>query len=71
MAGLLPILWSSGSGSEMVSSTLLTLIVIPAIYGLVKGFGFSRRAAGHVPEPAAPPSSGSVTSQPLAPSADP
>ena len=50
MAGLMPILWSSGTGSEimqriavpmiggMVSSTLLTLIVIPAIFGLVKGF---------------------------------
>jgi Cu(I)/Ag(I) efflux system membrane protein CusA/SilA len=50
MAGLLPILWSTGTGSEvmqriavpmiggMVSSTLLTLIVIPAIYGLVKGW---------------------------------
>jgi len=50
MAGLLPIMWSSGTGSEimqriavpmiggMVSSTLLTLIVIPAIYALVKGF---------------------------------
>ncbi|MEN3287100.1 MAG: copper/silver efflux system protein, partial [Bradyrhizobium sp.] len=46
-AGLLPILWSTGAGSEimqriavpmiggMISSTLLTLIVIPAIYGLV------------------------------------
>ena len=45
---MLPILWSTGAGSEimqriavpmiggMVSSTLLTLIVIPAIYGLVK-----------------------------------
>ncbi len=51
MAGLLPIMWSSGTGSEimqriavpmvggMVSSTLLTLIVIPAIYGLVKDAG--------------------------------
>ena len=50
MAGLLPILWSTGVGSEvmqritvpmiggMVSSTLLTLIVIPAIYGMVKGY---------------------------------
>ena len=50
MAGLLPILWSTGTGSEimqriavpmiggMVSSTLLTLIVIPAIYGAVKGW---------------------------------
>src|ERR1019366_8796077 len=47
-AGLLPILWSSGTGSEvmrriavplvggMITSTLLTLIVIPAIYMLVK-----------------------------------
>ncbi|WP_375462520.1 efflux RND transporter permease subunit [uncultured Methylobacterium sp.] len=50
MAGLLPILWSTGSGSEvmqriavpmiggMVSSTVLTLLVIPAVYGLVKGW---------------------------------
>jgi copper/silver efflux system protein len=50
MAGLLPILWSTGTGSEvmqriavpmiggMVSSTALTLIVIPAIYGLIKGW---------------------------------
>jgi copper/silver efflux system protein len=50
MAGLLPILWSHGTGSEvmqriavpmiggMVSSTILTLIVIPAVYALVKGF---------------------------------
>ena len=48
MAGLLPIMWGSGTGSEvmrriaapmvggMVSSTLLTLIVIPAIYALIK-----------------------------------
>ncbi len=51
MAGLLPILWSHGTGSEvmqriavpmiggMVSSTVLTLIVIPAIYALVKQVG--------------------------------
>ncbi|MFA5950436.1 MAG: CusA/CzcA family heavy metal efflux RND transporter [Hyphomicrobium sp.] len=50
MAGLLPILWSTGTGSEvmqriavpmiggMVSSTLLTLIVIPAVYAIVKGW---------------------------------
>ena len=49
MAGLLPIVWSTGTGSEvmrriavpmvggMVTSTVLTLIVIPAIYALVKG----------------------------------
>ncbi|NJD05847.1 MAG: efflux RND transporter permease subunit [Methylococcaceae bacterium] len=55
MAGLLPIMWGSGTGSEvmrriaapmvggMVSSTLLTLIVIPAIYALVKGHAIRRR----------------------------
>src|SRR5450432_1449893 len=53
MAGLLPIMWSTGAGSEvmqriavpmiggMVSSTLLTLIVIPAIYAVVKGWNLS------------------------------
>ena len=51
MAGLLPIMWGSGAGSEvmrriaapmvggMISSTILTLIVIPAIYTLVKEHG--------------------------------
>ena len=50
IAGLLPIMWSAGTGSEvmqriavpmiggMVSSTVLTLVVIPAVYGLVKGW---------------------------------
>ena len=58
MAGLLPILWSSGAGSEimqriavpmiggMVSSTVLTLVVIPAIYGLVKGRRLALRQEG-------------------------
>jgi copper/silver efflux system protein len=48
MASLLPILWSTGTGSEvmrriavplvggMLSSSILTLMVIPAIYALVK-----------------------------------
>ncbi|SCK20542.1 Cu(I)/Ag(I) efflux system membrane protein CusA/SilA [Variovorax sp. HW608] len=48
MAGLLPIMWGTGTGSEvmsriaapmvggMISSTVLTLAVIPAIYALVK-----------------------------------
>jgi Cu(I)/Ag(I) efflux system membrane protein CusA/SilA len=52
-AGLLPILWNEGTGSEvmqriavpmiggMASSTLLTLLVIPAIYALVKGWGMA------------------------------
>jgi copper/silver efflux system protein len=80
MAGLLPIMWSTGTGSEimqriavpmiggMISSTLLTLIVIPAIFGLVKGFSVTGNdhteshpppptgklieASRHIPEPA-------------------
>ena len=61
MAGLLPIMWSAGTGSEvmqriavpmiggMLSSTILTLIVIPAVYGLIKGWGLpaSRPMAVH------------------------
>ncbi|WP_323804323.1 CusA/CzcA family heavy metal efflux RND transporter [Sulfitobacter litoralis] len=55
MAGLMPILWAHGTGSEimqriavpmiggMVSSTLLTLIVIPAVYGVIKGWGLERK----------------------------
>ncbi len=55
MAGLLPIMWSTGAGSEvmqriavpmiggMVSSTALTLVVIPAIYGLAKGWGLPKK----------------------------
>jgi len=57
MAGLIPIMWSTGAGSEvmqriavpmiggMASSTLLTLIVIPVIYDLVKGWGLPRESA--------------------------
>ena len=54
MAGLLPILWGTGAGASimkriaapmvggMISSTLLTLLVIPAIYALWKERGLSR-----------------------------
>jgi len=60
----LPILWSSGAGSEimqriavpmiggMVSSTVLTLIVIPAIYAVVKARNavpFLSRCPSHRP----------------------
>ena len=50
MAGLAPIMWSHGSGSEvmkriaapmiggMVSATVLTLIVVPVIYAIWKGW---------------------------------
>ncbi len=56
MAGLLPIMWSTGTGSEvmsriaapmvggMVSSTVLTLAVIPALYALVKPTQLRRSA---------------------------
>ncbi|HEX5802938.1 MAG TPA: efflux RND transporter permease subunit, partial [Azospira sp.] len=54
MAGLLPIMWGTGAGSEvmrriaapmvggMISSTVLTLAVIPAIYALVKEWRLAR-----------------------------
>ncbi len=57
MAGLLPIMWGTGAGSEvmrriaapmvggMVSATVLTLVVIPVLYALVEGWrlGADRR----------------------------
>jgi copper/silver efflux system protein len=63
MAGLLPILWNTGTGSEimqriavpmiggMVSSTVLTLVVIPVVYSLIKGWRLPQAAAeGAVPQ---------------------
>jgi copper/silver efflux system protein len=61
MAALLPIMWSTGTGSEvmqriavpmiggMVSSTVLTLVVIPALYGFIKGWSLPalRRHGDH------------------------
>ena len=58
MAGLLPIMWGTGTGSEvmsriaapmvggMVSSTVLTLAVIPAIYALVKQWRLKKGLEG-------------------------
>jgi Cu(I)/Ag(I) efflux system membrane protein CusA/SilA len=58
MAGLLPIMWGTGTGSEvmsriaapmvggMISSTVLTLAVIPAIYALVKQWRLKRGLEG-------------------------
>ncbi|TRZ97620.1 MAG: efflux RND transporter permease subunit [Rhodocyclaceae bacterium] len=58
MAGLLPIMWGTGTGSEvmsriaapmvggMISSTVLTLAVIPAIYALVKEWHLRHRPEG-------------------------
>jgi Cu(I)/Ag(I) efflux system membrane protein CusA/SilA len=54
MAGLLPLMWSDGTGSEvmrriavpmmggMISSALLTLVVIPALYAAVKSAQLER-----------------------------
>jgi len=62
MAGLLPIMWSSGTGSEvmrriaapmvggMISSTVLTLVVIPALFALVEQRRLSRIAAPNLGE---------------------
>ena len=56
MAGLLPIMWGSGTGSEvmsriaapmvggMISSTVLTLAVIPALYAMIKAWGLRDQA---------------------------
>jgi len=61
MAGLLPIMWGSGTGSEvmsriaapmvggMISSTILTLAVIPAIYALVKQWQLRHEMDGALP----------------------
>ncbi len=54
MAGLLPIMWGHGTGSQvmkriatpmvggMVTSTLLTLLVIPTIYYLWRAYGIKK-----------------------------
>ena len=66
MAGLLPILWSHGAGADvmkriaapmvggMVSSTVLTLVVIPAIYSLWKESGLERQVGKRSRRDAAP-----------------
>jgi Cu(I)/Ag(I) efflux system membrane protein CusA/SilA len=75
MAGLLPIMWSSGTGSEimqriavpmiggMISSTLLTLIVIPAIFGLVKERSIRAKAAVSIVEDRDAPLAPSIPSR--------
>ena len=63
MAGLLPIMWTHGTGAEvmqriaapmiggMASSTLLTLIVIPAIYAVIKELALRREAVSKILRP--------------------
>jgi len=71
MAGLLPILWGTGTGASvmkriaapmvggMISSTILTLVVIPAVYSLWKERELARRREeASVGLPAATPAYG-------------
>lgn len=63
MAGLLPILWSDGAGADvmkriaapmvggMITSTILTLVVIPAIYSLWKERELRHQLRSPVPAP--------------------
>ncbi len=67
MAGLLPILWGSGTGASvmkriaapmvggMISSTILTLVVIPAVYSLWKERALRSADARDVQLPSYPP----------------
>jgi Cu(I)/Ag(I) efflux system membrane protein CusA/SilA len=67
MGGLLPILWGGGAGASvmkriaapmvggMVSSAVLTLIVIPAIYSLWKGWELRQESPRPVTTPEAVP----------------
>jgi Cu(I)/Ag(I) efflux system membrane protein CusA/SilA len=75
MAGLLPIMWNHGTGAEvmqriavpmiggMVSATVLTLVVIPAIYAVVKGVALRspRLATAVQPSPQTETPSGCTT----------
>ena len=57
IAGLLPIMWGAGTGAEtmrriaapmvggLVSATLLTLVVIPVVFALVRGARLPRGVA--------------------------
>ena len=57
IAGLLPIMWGSGTGSEtmrriaapmvggLASATVLTLVVIPVVFALVRGRSFPKEAS--------------------------
>ncbi len=70
MAGLLPIMWTHGTGAEvmqriavpmiggMVSSTVLTLVVIPSIYAVVKGIALR---TAHTDSPLRQEVAGAVT----------
>jgi Cu(I)/Ag(I) efflux system membrane protein CusA/SilA len=73
MAGLLPILWGNGTGASvmkriaapmvggMISSTVLTLIVIPAVYSVWK----ERALLASDPSTAVDIGAGETVGQPL------
>ncbi|MGH7848846.1 MAG: efflux RND transporter permease subunit, partial [Thermodesulfobacteriota bacterium] len=56
LLGLLPLMWSTGTGADMIkriaapmvggliTSTILTLLIIPVIYALWKGRGLSKKS---------------------------
>ncbi|HSQ29900.1 MAG TPA: CusA/CzcA family heavy metal efflux RND transporter [Gemmatimonadaceae bacterium] len=79
MAGLLPILWGNGTGASvmkriaapmvggMISSTVLTLVVIPAVYSLWREQSLRRAAAVTVARPFEPGSVTDVASTVIAP----
>jgi Cu(I)/Ag(I) efflux system membrane protein CusA/SilA len=57
--GLLPLMWSAGTGADMIkriaapmvggliTSTILTLIIIPVIYAIWKGGSLSKSTNEH------------------------
>ena len=67
MAGLLPILWGNGTGASvmkriaapmvggMISSTVLTLVVIPAVYSLWKERSLAPETVPSATTPSAAP----------------
>jgi Cu(I)/Ag(I) efflux system membrane protein CusA/SilA len=79
MIGLLPILWGTGTGASvmkriaapmiggMVSSTILTLLVVPAIWSLVQERGL-RTAARKADDPSGPHVPGTLAGSTASPS---
>ena len=84
MAGLLPILWGNGTGASvmkriaapmvggMISSTVLTLVVIPAVYSLWKERAVRGAAShGEIVGPNPPPVPALVVVTPFPPRGEP
>jgi Cu(I)/Ag(I) efflux system membrane protein CusA/SilA len=75
MAGLLPIMWGTGTGAEvmsriaapmvggMISSTVLTLAVIPALYALVKQWQLRHTLPAPASRAAVVPGEGAVAAR--------